>query len=534
VPVSNGLEKIAAIVGPQHVSTAKAELDRLARTTLPQKGTRPSGVVYPGHRDEVQQIVRIASEQNIPIYPISTGKNWGYGDACAPIDGCLIIDLSRMNRILEVNTELAYAVVEPGVTQGQLSRYLNDQKLPLIMDATGAGPDASLVGNILERGFGHTPYGDRFAHSCNYEVVLADGQIIFTGFGHYEKSESQHLYKWGVGASLDGLLTQSNFGVVTRMTVWLMPQPESVEYLFFSLKDEKAIGPLADSLRRLRLQGTLRSTLHIFNQARILAGKQPFPWNQADGKQALETQHPELFQNLCRKHGVPAWAGTGVLMGSCAGTAAARRQITKEFRRVPGMGLVIFLNDRRLRWLRRLAHLVQRWVPVLRNLAEIQIGVDLLAGRPSLDGLKSSHWRSRRSHPMKEDPLNTDAGLLWISPILPMTSQAVNEVSSLARGTFHESGFEFQIAYSCVEDRVLCAIITLCFDKSNIEEESRAKACCEKLTDRLLEKGYVPYRGSPLVMEHVRRKSPQYWSALSRLKRAWDPQGILSPGRYIP
>ena len=85
-----------------------------------------------------------------------------------------------MNRIVEVNSDLAYAVVEPGVTQGQLVDYLNEHQLPLAVDANGAGLDASLIGHILERGFGHSRYGDRFSHCCNLEVVLFDGTFLNT------------------------------------------------------------------------------------------------------------------------------------------------------------------------------------------------------------------------------------------------------------------------------------------------------------------------------------------------------------------
>lgn len=74
----------------------------------------------------------------------------------------MIVDLSGMNQIVQIDTTLAYAVIEPGVTQGQLSTYLCEHNIPLWMDCTGAGPNTSLVGNIVERGFGHSPYGNRF------------------------------------------------------------------------------------------------------------------------------------------------------------------------------------------------------------------------------------------------------------------------------------------------------------------------------------------------------------------------------------
>src|SRR5439155_6009065 len=103
--------------------------------------TRPAAVLYPVSTEEVQQIVRIAAKYETPLYPISRGNNWGYGDACAVSDNQVIVDLRRMNKIIEVNAELAYAVVEPGVTQQQLYEHLRDNNIPLLLDVTGAGPD---------------------------------------------------------------------------------------------------------------------------------------------------------------------------------------------------------------------------------------------------------------------------------------------------------------------------------------------------------------------------------------------------------
>ena len=157
------------------------------------KGTHPSAVLFPHSREEVAAVVKVASTFQIPLYPISCGKNWGYGDACAPTDKQVIVDLSQMNRIIEVNSKLGYAVIEPGVTQGQLWAYLVENKTGLWMDATGAGPNTSLVGNTAERGFGHTRYGDHFQNTCGIEVVLANGKILKTGFGHYEKARGEFV-----------------------------------------------------------------------------------------------------------------------------------------------------------------------------------------------------------------------------------------------------------------------------------------------------------------------------------------------------
>ena len=155
---------------PDGVSAAPDVLDRYARTTGIQS-TRPLAVLFPRSTEDTVSLVKIAFQRRIPLHPISKGKNWGYGDATPPGPGQVIVDFSRMNRILELNRESAYVVVEPGVTQGQLARCLADNGGGLWMDSTGAGPEARLVGNALDRGFGHTRYGDHFQTFCGLQIV---------------------------------------------------------------------------------------------------------------------------------------------------------------------------------------------------------------------------------------------------------------------------------------------------------------------------------------------------------------------------
>src|SRR3546814_3717544 len=85
----------------------------------------------PATQAEVVAAVKTAAQHCVPLYPISRGKSWGYGDACPVTAGNVILDLSRMNRIREVDPALAYAVIEPGVTQGQLSEHLRAQGIAL-------------------------------------------------------------------------------------------------------------------------------------------------------------------------------------------------------------------------------------------------------------------------------------------------------------------------------------------------------------------------------------------------------------------
>ena len=213
------LDAWCQVLSEDYVRTDTQTIDSYSKSCSAYS-TRPLAVLSPASSGDVKAIIDIARGQTIPLYPIGCGKNWGYGDACAVYEGQVIVDLARMNRIEEVNTSLGYAVIEPGVTQQQLSDYLREHNIPLWMDCTGSTPFSSLIGNVLERGFGHSPYGNRILTISCMEVVLGNGQIINTGFGHYPEAKAKNLYPYGVGPYLDGVFTQSNFGIVTKMTLW--------------------------------------------------------------------------------------------------------------------------------------------------------------------------------------------------------------------------------------------------------------------------------------------------------------------------
>ena len=104
-----------AALGSAHVLSDPAVL-RGASTATFRTAPVVQAILRPGTREDVQQCVRIANRFRIPIYPISSGKNWGYGSR-VPVQDGVLIDLGRLNRILDFDEELAYVTIEPGVTQ---------------------------------------------------------------------------------------------------------------------------------------------------------------------------------------------------------------------------------------------------------------------------------------------------------------------------------------------------------------------------------------------------------------------------------
>jgi FAD/FMN-containing dehydrogenase len=123
-----------------------------------------SAVVAPRSVPEVQSIMRLANEFDIPVWPFSMGRNMGYGGAAPRVTGSIGIDMGKnMNKVIEVNTDSAYALVEPGVSFFDLHEYLekNGLREKVWADVPDLG-GGSIIGNTLERGVGYTPYGDHW------------------------------------------------------------------------------------------------------------------------------------------------------------------------------------------------------------------------------------------------------------------------------------------------------------------------------------------------------------------------------------
>ncbi|MGD8324662.1 MAG: FAD-binding oxidoreductase, partial [Gammaproteobacteria bacterium] len=187
-----------------------------------------SAAVAPANVEEVQQVVRIANRHGIPIYPISTGRNLTYGGSSPTLSGSVVVDLKRMNRILEVDDERNFALVEPGVSYFDLYQHIRRNNLKVMLDVPDPGW-GSPMGNSLDHGVGYTmgPYRDHFGSHCGLEIVTAEGELIRTGMGALPNSDTWQDYRYGAGPTIDGLFAQSNFGIVTKMGVWLMPLPET-------------------------------------------------------------------------------------------------------------------------------------------------------------------------------------------------------------------------------------------------------------------------------------------------------------------
>lgn len=528
--LNEAIQEWKLALGAPNVVADDVTLERYARSTT-GKGTRPGAILYPRSTEDVQKVVRIASRRQIVLYPISRGKNWGYGDACAPTSGAAIVDLSRMGGILEVNKELGYAVIEPGVSQQQLFEYLHEHKTGLWLDCTGAGLDASLVGNTLDRGFGHTRYGDHFLSACGMEVVLADGRVLNTGFGHYANARAARVYRYGVGPFLDGIFCQSNYGIVTKIGLWLMPEPEAFSFFFVKLDRDRELDELVDRLRPLRMAGVLQTAIHIGNDLRILSGSGRYPWKEAGNITPLPK---EVRRTLREERGVGAWNAGGSLTGTAAHVRASRKALRKALR---GLGQLVFVDDTKLMvgdYAAQMLGFLGLGAKLRGQLEALKPNYGLLKGVPTDEPLLGAQWRLREPPQGKPcDPPEAGCGLLWISPVLPATGRDARDLLRVAEPIFVQYGFEMLVTFTLITERAMIAIMNVSFDQAIEEETGRARRCYDALMDAVMDAGYYPYRVGLAGMTKLSHENDVFWEVAADIKRALDPGDIIARGRYL-
>ena len=184
---------------------------------------------------------------------------------------------------IEVDVENATVLLEPGVGFYDLYDYLQTRNIPLWLSVPG-NSWGSVIGNALDRGLGYTPYGEHTRNLCGMEVVLPDGDLVRTGMGAMPNSPSWQLHKYGYGPAWDQLFVQSNFGIVTKAGMWLMPQPEIIRGFDVEMDRMEDLGPLIDAIGPLRREGILLQSPTIgnwFRAANILTTRKQ--WTDKPG-----------------------------------------------------------------------------------------------------------------------------------------------------------------------------------------------------------------------------------------------------------
>jgi glycolate oxidase len=212
------VRKLARIVGHRNCRTDPEDLICYGYDATDLRYI-PDAVVFPADAEEVVAIVRLANE--IPFYLIPRGAGSGMSGGALPVKGGVVLALSRMDRILKVDTENLVAVAEPGVVTGHLQEEVASQGLFYPPDPASLA-FCTIGGNVATGAGGARAlkYGVTKDYVIGLEAVLASGDLVQTGV---------QTAKGVVGYDLTKLLvgSEGTLAVVTKVVLKLLPQPES-------------------------------------------------------------------------------------------------------------------------------------------------------------------------------------------------------------------------------------------------------------------------------------------------------------------
>jgi 4-cresol dehydrogenase (hydroxylating) len=510
VTVAGALEAFAAVVGSEHVLREGSELDTARRTTF-RLHRRADAIVRPRDVEEVRACVRVANERRAALYPISRGLNLGYGSRVPPQDCVALLDLRRLDEIVAYDETLAYVTVQPGVTFGALAAFLAEKASPHFPSVHGGPPEASVLGHVLERGLGKGPYADRWLHACGFEVVLADGRLVHTGFGRFDSATTAPLTRTGPGPYLDGLFTQSGFGIVTEMTIWLHPRPAHAATFLFTIRKGERLAPTVDALRLLKLEGTLRSSCLLANDVRRMSFTRQYPWEEAAGVTPL----PQAVREKLRR-GV-LWSGDGTVYGASKAQLEADRARIREILG-PSVDDIVWSDEAR------------EDSPIPPDVLRVVHSLNM--GQPVPRTAATTYWRKKTPPPEDLNPDRDGCGFISFSPAVPFEGKHVRRVVDFLERTMVARGFDPSIGLNCVGERAIDLTPMILYDRDIPGEDDRAMACHDEMLEHLAKDGYYPYRLCTAAMDKLPSSRDDHDALHATLKRALDPNLILSPGRY--
>jgi len=459
----------------------------------------PSAVVLPSSVEEVQGVVRIANELGVPLWTTSQGRNNGYGGGSPRLGGSVTVSLRRMNQVLEVNGELAYAVVEPGVSWFDLYDAIRAGEHDLMLSVPDLGW-GSVVGNSLDNGMTYLPYGTDFMAPCGMEVVLANGEVLRTGMGAMPDNKAWHLYKRGLGPVLDPFFVQSNYGIVTRMGVWLMRKPAAYAPLLLTAPRDSDLEAVVDTLRELRLERTIEGVPILFNTLIAAAMAEGGASFQAD----VGPMPDEQIQAMAEAIGVGRWAVRCAVWGLEGVVEARLQRIREAWGRIPGSAVI------HERTYGRDEH------------ESIEVTPDKIqAGIPNLDIIKNFD----------------DIGHVGFSPVVALTGRDVREAVDFLRDLIEREAKANFLAGIIIGNERSCVIVTgTSFHVSDEEQVRRVYDTMQTLVRESGRRGYGEYRAHldfmDLAADQYSFNDHAYRRFCETIKDAVDPNGILSPGRH--
>jgi 4-cresol dehydrogenase (hydroxylating) len=522
---ASAIREFEAAVGRDWVFTSDEDLhpyrDHFSYIKDQPNELIPSAAVGPDTTEQVQAVVRTANQYKIPLYAISTGKNFAYGGPSPNVRGSVTVDLKRMNRVIEVDDKRHFAVVEPGVSYLDLYRYIQERGLKVWIDTPDPGW-GSLIGNAMDHGIGYTMgfFRDHYGAHCGMEVVLPNGEVMRTGMGALPGSKSWHEYKHGYGPDPSGLFGQGNFGIVTKMGFRLMPQPEHWRNGLVTVPKRRDLMPLVDTVNYITDSGLAGEPWYgsplfaLARDAQFLAAANAFDEAALDRQAAAANLH--------------SWQVELQFYGS-EKTTLAQWEYAKELveRAVPGAR---FTDGESLR-----VPLTEEQIEKTTGPYPTNMRRNVTQGVPGL-GVWYMIGRS------EQDPNAWNETHIGLFSLIARSGEAVLQAQKDFADIAQRIGTPnlFPNALATPVNWYPFAFIMgngfgMSMGETSPEGKKRAVARLRQVLKENAARGYGDYRAPPMLQDDVADQYSFNDFVLRRfhetLKDAIDPNGVLSPGR---
>ncbi len=499
---AKAIQEYRTLLGAERVRTDQASLQPYLVITIAESESlhTPSAAIFPTTPKEIQGIVAIANKYKTPLWTVCNGENEGYGSSAPATSGQIVLDLRNMKKIIEVDSELGYCLVEPGVTYAELQHYLTKNKINLWLDTPAPSANVSIVGNILERGSGSTPYSEDFLFSCGMEVVLADGTLLKTGMGGIPNSTSWQVFKWGFGPYVDGLFSQANNGIVTKLGSWLMGAPPPGGYIPFCIKfpRNEMIADIIKPLMFLRQAQIVPNACALVNAGWEAATS--FANNKNNNGSFLNKGNGVIpTKKLMDSYDVGAWNLYGAVYGSPEQVALNWMYVSGTFKAAFGDKIRIITEKE------------AKGDPAFEYRKQLMMGG--VTQQSPLD-----MWRA-------------GGGSMRFSASAAARPAECYQQAKTASDILGKHGFDYLSEFSFFWYDARHAV-DIRFDRTKPEEVKRAYKCFEELGSVFAKNGWAINRTNTAFMNKV---ADTYGPAMRRLnrtiKKALDPNNILAPGK---
>jgi len=252
------IEAFNQLVGAEHVLTSKEDLRCYSYDATPGFSHMPDVVIAPGTTEEVSKVLALANNEKIPVYPRGSGTNLSAGTV--PMQGGIVLLMTRFDKIIEIDAANLVATVEPGVIVADFNNAVAQFGL-LYPPDPGTVATATLGGTVSENagGLRGLKYGVSKHYIMGLEIVLADGRIIQTGGKNVKDVAGYDLTKLFTGS-------EGTLGVITKVTVKLVPAPEASKAMLAIFSDLDNAGKAISAIIANKI---IPATLEIMDNATI-------------------------------------------------------------------------------------------------------------------------------------------------------------------------------------------------------------------------------------------------------------------------